>query len=166
MSERPTAVETSAANKPGFWTRHGWKLLIGLVVVIGLFGIGDVIVGLDADPAIPEGVAGLSPDQIREMSPPVATLVDLQVRAGGLHLLVMSVLWTVIVLVPYRRGERWAWYTMWTFPAWSLGVAASFLFVELQPDVPPPPPAVSGWVFFGLTALLLLGTRRGFESSR
>lgn len=166
MSERPTDAETSAANRPGFWTRHGWKFLVGLVAVIGLFGIGDVIVGIDADPAIPEGVAGLSPDEIREVNPPLANLVDLQVRAGGLHLILMSALWGVIVLVPYRRGERWAWYTMWTFPAWSLGVAVSFLFVELQPDVPPPPPAVSGWVFFGLTALLLLGTRRGFQSSR
>lgn len=30
--------------------RHGWKVLLGLVVVIGLFGIGDLLRGLDADP--------------------------------------------------------------------------------------------------------------------
>lgn len=155
-----------AASDPGFWVRHGWKFLLGLVVVIGLFGVGDLLRGLDADPAIPEGVAGLSPDEIRETNPSLARLVDLQVRAGGLQLLVISVLWTLIILVPYRGGERWSWYAMWTFPAWSLTVAVSFLFVELQTDVPPPPPAVSGWVFFGLTVLLLMGSRRGFEVTR
>jgi hypothetical protein len=154
-----------AAAPQGFWVRHGWKFLLGLVAVIGLFGIGDVIRGLDADPAIPEGVAGLSPDQIRAASPPLASLIDLQVRAGGIQLIVISALWTVILLNPYRNGQRWAWYTMWTFPAWSLAVAVSFLFVDLQPGAPPPP-AVSGWIFFALTALLLFVTRRGFEARR
>jgi hypothetical protein len=166
MSERASGRRESAGGDQGFWVRHGWKFLLGLVIVIGLFGIGDVIRGLDADPAIPEGVAGLTPDEIRETSPSLALLVDLGVRAGGIHLIVIGVLWTMIVLVPYRRGERWSWYAMWTFPVWSLAVAVSFLFVELQPNVPPPPPAVSGWVFFALTALLLVGSRRGFEASR
>jgi hypothetical protein len=163
MSERVSGQST--AGDEGFWVRHGWKFLLGLVVVIGLFGVGDIVRGLDADPAIPVGVAGLSPDEIRQTSPPLARLVDLQVRSGGLHLVVVGVLWTMIVLIPYRRGERWSWYAMWTFPAWSLAVAVSFLFIELQPDVPPPPPAISGWIFFALTALLLLGSRRGFEAS-
>jgi hypothetical protein len=157
---------SAAGDDPGFWVRHGWKFLLSLVLVIGLFGIGDVILGLDADAGIPEGVAGLSPDEIRETSPALAQLADLQVRAGGIQLVVISTLWATIVLIPYRRAERWSWYAMWTFPAWSLAVAVSFLFIALQPDVPPPPPAVSGWVFFGLTALLLLASRRQFRVSR
>jgi hypothetical protein len=72
-----------------------------------------------------------------------------------MHLIVMSLLWGVVLLVPFRRGKRWAWYTMWTLPLWSLMVAVSFLFVDLQGDVPPPPPAISGWVFFALAAALL-----------
>jgi hypothetical protein len=166
MSERVSGRREAAGGDQGFWMRHGWKFLLGLVIVIGLFGIGDVVRGLDADPAIPEGVAGLSPDEIRATSTPLARLVDLQVRAGGIQLVVISVLWTMIILAPYRHGERWSWYAMWTFPIWSLAVAVSFLFVELQPDVPPPPPAVSGWVFFALTALLLVGSRRGFNVTR
>lgn len=146
----------------GFWTRHGWKFLLTLVVVIGVFGVGDLLRGLDADPAIPQGVAGLSPDQIRTSNPDVARLADLQVRSGGVHLIIISILWTVIVAGPFRRWERWAWRAMWTFPSWSLAVAVTFLFVELQPGQPTPPPAISGWVFFGMTSLLLLVLRRGF----
>lgn len=157
--QSPTRVNT------GSWTRHGWKFFLALVVVIGLFGVGDLLRGLDADPAIPQGVAGLSPDQIRTSSPEVARLADMQVRSGGVHLIVMGVLWTVIVLGPFRRWERWAWWAMWTFPGWSLAVAVFFLFVELQPGQPPPPPAISGWVLFGLTSMLLAVLRRGFFAS-
>lgn len=146
----------------GLWMRLGWKVLLALVLVIGLFGVGDLIQGLDADPAIPEGIAGLSPDEIRETSPEVARLADLQVRSGGVHLLVMSILWTLIVLGPFRRREQWAWWAMWTFPAWALSVGVMFLFVDLTPGQPTPPPAISGWVFLGLTSLLLVAVRNAF----
>lgn len=141
-----------------FWRRHGWKVLFGLAVVIGLFGVGDVVRGIDADPAIPHAVTGLTVAEIRQTSPELARMIDLQVRAGGLHLLVMGLLWCVILWGPFRRGERWAWYTMWTFPAWGLAVSVSFLFIDLAPGVAPPPPAVSGWVFFALAGLLLLAS--------
>ena len=147
----------------GFWARNSWKFLLGLVFVIGLFGIGDIIRGMDADPAIPLAISGLTPDEIRVTSNPLANLIDLQVRSGGLQLVVIAILWSVILLVPFRRGERWSWYTMWTFPGWALAVSASLLFVEFQPDVPLPPPAISGWVFFALTSLLLLASRRWFK---
>jgi hypothetical protein len=145
----------------GFWRRHAWKFLFGLAMVIALFGIGDVVMGVSADPAIPRAVAGLTIDEMRATSPPMFDLVDLQVRAGGLHLIVIGLLWGAILLVPFRRGERWAWFAMWTFPAWGLVVSVSFLFVDLVPDAAPPPPAVSGWVFFALTAALLLAAVGG-----
>lgn len=153
--------ETDTGVSEGFWVRHGWKFLLGLVVVIGLFGIGDLLFGLDADPAIPEGVAGMSPEEMRDSSPELARHADLQVRAGGIQLIVIATLWSLVLVFPFRRGERWAWWAMWTFPGWALAVAVMFLFVDLQPGMPIPPPAISGWVFFGLTSLLLLGTRRG-----
>lgn len=158
---RKQLVSTEPAEiRPGTLACHSWKILMGLVVVIGLFGVGDLILGLDADPAIPVGVAGLTPDEIRQTSEPLARLIDLQVTSGAIQLISLSALWSAITLLPFRRGERWAWYAMWTFPAWSLSVAVAFLFVDLQPDMPPPPPAISGWVFFGATSLLLLASRR------
>lgn len=156
-----TQTATRGDLEIGHWRRHGWKYLLGLVIVIFLFGIGDMVAGLDADPAIAEGISGMSPEEIRAEHELLATLVDTQVRAGGLQLLMLGLLWGVIVVVPFRRGERWAWYLMWTFPAWSTAVSLSFLFIDLQPDEPIPPPAISGWVFMVLSALLLLVTRTG-----
>jgi hypothetical protein len=148
-----------------FWNRHAWKFLLSLVAVIGLFGIGDVILGLDADPAIPLAVTGLTIDEIRASGGTLADLIDLQVRAGGVHLIVMSAVWAALVLIPYRRAEKWAWYAMWTFPLWAASVAVAFLFVELQPDTPPPPPAISGWIFLAATAGLLWSSAGSFRSS-
>ena len=89
-------------------------------------------------------------------------MIDLQVRSGGLHLILMATLWSVILWVPFRRGERWAWYVMWTFPLWALAVSVTFLFVDLQPGASLPPPAISGWVFFTISGLLLLASRGRF----
>lgn len=161
----PDIAMLEAKQGAGFWRRHAWKFLFGLVIVIGLFGVGDIIGGLDADPAIPAGITGMTPDEIRVESESVARLADLQVRSGGVHLVVMSLLWAVVLLVPFRRRERWAWYVMWTFPLWAMSVSASFLFIGLQPDQPLPPPAISGWVFMALTALLLLACQRDFAAA-
>lgn len=147
--------------KQGFWRRNSWKFLLALVAVIGMFGVGDLVMGMDADPAISLAVTGLTVDAMWETSELLTTMVDLQTRAGGIQLVVLSLAWATIVLVPFRRGERWAWFTMLTFPAWALGVAVFWLFVDLHPDVPPPPPAISGWVFAGVTTALLLGAVGG-----
>lgn len=147
--------------KDGFWRRNSWKFLLALVAVIGLFGVGDLVRGLEADPAIPLAVTGLTIDAMWEANVPLTTLADVQVRAGGLQLIVLSLVWAAIVLGPFRRGERWAWFTMLSFPAWALSVAVFYLFVDLQPDVPPAPPAISGWVFAVLTSALLLGAAGG-----
>lgn len=147
--------------KAGFWRRNGWKFLLGLVVVIGLFGIGDLLRGVDADPAIPLAVTGMTVAEMQQASEPLTRMIDLQVRAGGIQLIALGVVWATIVAVPYRRGERWAWYVMLTFPAWALAVAVSFLFVDLQPDVALPPPAISGWVFFAVALALMLASSPG-----
>lgn len=165
MNAQRVSAGQRTLRRRAFSRQNAWRWLLGLTVIVGLFGISDLILGIDADPAIPVGVTGLTPDEIRQTSEPVARLIDLQVTAGAIQLITISALWSVIILVPYRRRERWAWYTMWTFPAWSASVALAFLFVELQPDVPVPPPAISGWVFFGLTSLLLLVSRRDFVRS-
>jgi hypothetical protein len=36
--------------------------------------------------------------------------------ALGTALVVLNVLALVMSLIPYRRGERWAWFTLWMLP--------------------------------------------------
>jgi len=42
-------------------------------------------------------------------------------RADGLASLGLGLFGMLIVLVPYRRRERWAWYALWFYPVfWTL----------------------------------------------
>lgn len=86
----------------GFWRRHSWKALLFLTTVIGLFGVSDIVFGADAE-RLP--VTGLTMEQIRATSEPVATYIDALEQVGGVHLIVMSLFGGAILLVPFRRGD-------------------------------------------------------------
>ncbi len=154
-----SAVASFEDVRPGFWQRNAWRFLAGLAVIVVLFGLGDLIRGLDADPAIPEGVTGMTIDEIRSATPAVGDLLDLQVRGGGIHLVMIGGLWLALIAIPLRQGERWAWMVLWALPLWGLAVSVMFLFVDRPAGAPIPPPAISGWVFFVAGAALLLRDR-------
>jgi hypothetical protein len=152
--------------RDGFWRRHSWKFLLFLTIVVGLFGVRDLIFGVDAVRTYLLAVAGLTVEEIRATSEPLARLIDAITRLFGLQEILLSLLGGAILLVPFRRGARWAWYAMWTFPLLSVALAVSWLLVERQPNAPLPPPAWSGWVFFGLFAVLLWASRGAFRGPR
>jgi len=146
----------------GFFNKHGWKILIGISIIFGLFGLGDLIQGMNADTAIAESILGIPWEEARESHPEAADLIDLQVRAGGAQLLLVSVLSIVVCLVGYRRGERWAWYTFWIFPAWMISIFMLFFTADRQPHMPAPPPMLSAPIFLAIAVLVLLLSYRKF----
>src|SRR5215210_4711515 len=46
--------------------------------------------------------------------------------ALGTALVGFNILALIISLIPYRRGERWAWFTLWLLP---LGWVSQFVFL-------------------------------------
>jgi hypothetical protein len=46
--------------------------------------------------------------------------------ALGTALVGFNILALVMSLIPYRRGERWAWFTLWILP---LGWVSQFVFL-------------------------------------
>jgi hypothetical protein len=52
----------------------------------------------------------------------------------------------VVSVIPYRRGERWAWYALWLFPVTIGGVAARML-VDQYP---------AGYYYAGITTVALV----------
>jgi hypothetical protein len=99
--------------------RNAWWALVGLTVIVGLFGLSDVAGGISADPGIPPGITGKTVVELRAESAAAYRLLDFIARTGGLNLTVIGILMTAILLLPFRRGERWAWWAMWTLPAWA-----------------------------------------------
>lgn len=145
--------------------RNAWKFLLVPTVIIILFGIGDVARGTDADPAIVEGLTGLTVDEIEAASPEAALVIDAQTRSQGMVLVWFGIVLTAIVWFAYRQRQRWAWWTMWVLPLWALGVSLFFLAQDRPAGASIPPPMVSGFVFFAYAAFWLLVSYRGFDEA-
>lgn len=159
--ESPTNLKTER-----FFERHAWKVFLGLSLVIGLFGVGDMIAGgstfQSGEAVTMQGITGMSWEELQAVSPRVANFIDLQVRTGGAHLIIIALLSITVCLTGLRRGGRWAWYAMWAWPLWMVLVVPVFLNVEKVPGSGTPVPAISGSFFFVLTVLTLALSYRKF----
>ncbi|MDQ0261489.1 hypothetical protein [Sinomonas atrocyanea] len=57
-------------------------------------------------------------------------------RADGLASIGLGLLGGLVALIPYRRGERWAWIALWFYPVfWTIHLGAG-----LPPGQRPHPP--------------------------
>ncbi|GIH19586.1 hypothetical protein [Rugosimonospora africana] len=106
--------------------RIGW---IGLTVV-DAFLVFAVAADLTADhrdglPADHSGaftaLAGQSFSQVRQGAPGVARYVTALEVGYALHELTFVLLFLVLVLIPLRRGQRWAWWACWAVMIADLG---------------------------------------------
>ena len=142
--------------------RRAWWVLLAMVVLLGMFGIGDVLIGPAYDPGIALGLTGLTHAELQAESTAGYRLLDFYTRAGGFQLTAMSVALAGILLVPYRAGHAWAWWTWWIFPAWTAGVFALNALFGVAPGQVPPPPMLSAPVLGILAAAALLVDRVRF----
>jgi hypothetical protein len=136
--------------------RRAWWYLVAFSVLVGLFGIGDVLGGITVDPGITTGLSGLTLDELQAQSEAGYRLYDFASRAQGLALVIIGVLLTAILLVPYRAGLRWAWYALWSLPAWSFAVLGLYVVYGVDPSQPLPPPMVSGPLLGGIALAVLV----------
>ena len=86
--------------------RNSWWGLVAMAGLLLLFGVLDVAVGVDADPAIPLALSGLTVDELRADSAIGLELFDFMTRANGWSLVLLGALLLTILLVPlaYRYG--------------------------------------------------------------
>ena len=59
-----------------------------------------------------EELMGMSASDIYDFNPKLMKAIELVVQLRGLYLLVFALFWAVISLIPYRKGEKWAWFAM------------------------------------------------------
>jgi hypothetical protein len=142
--------------------RRAWWPLAAFTVLAALFGLGDVLAGATADALIPLGLVGLSPADLQAETARGFRLYDYAARSGGLLLIVIGIALTLIVVIPYRRGEPWAWWTMWLFPIWAAAVVALLVAFGIAPNQAPPPPMISGVLLGAIAAGALLLDRPRF----
>ncbi|HET8601619.1 MAG TPA: hypothetical protein VFL99_14925 [Segeticoccus sp.] len=109
--------------------RLGWACL--LVVSIGVLGFGIVAAAFGA---------------------------DLLYRADGVALTGMGLFGGLLVLVPFRRGEKWAWWVLWFYPV--------FWLAHLIGQLPPGKDHIHQIVFLVLSLVGLLVPSREFFQDR
>jgi hypothetical protein len=139
--------------------RHAWWGLLAVSVMIMLFGATDIASGAAADGLIPQALTGKTIQQLGAESADAYGMFDFTVRSNGWSLVLLGLLLALIVLIPFRRGERWAWWAAWALPIWAAVVPIFYLVAGVHPDQPPPPPMVSGPTVAIICAAILLVTR-------
>ena len=61
---------------------------------------------------IDEEFLGVTVSQIRDFSPGLMVVIQNLIQIVGLYLLITALSICFISLLPYRKGEKWAWYAM------------------------------------------------------
>ena len=145
---------------------NGWWALLAIAVLLLLFGVGDMANGVANDPGIPLGVTGMTPAQLEAEGPNAYRMYDLTLRSQGSSLAVVGGLMSAILLFGFRRGHRWAWWTMWLLPVWMVSASVVGLLIGVAPGQPPPPPVVSGFVLAIISGAILLAGAPSFFGGR
>ena len=81
-----------------------------LLFIVGIIGVLFGLVSLLFVP-IDEGLLGVTVSEIRAFNTNVMDQITLSYQFSGLYLLATGLLSCIIALLPYRWGEKWAWYT-------------------------------------------------------
>lgn len=143
--------------------RNAWWGLFATAVLLALFGAGDMISGVANDPAVPLGVVGKTAAELEAESASAYRMYDLTLRGGGMTLVMVGTLMAAILLFAFRKGQRWAWWTMWLLPAWAFVASVGIALIGVAPGQEAPPPLISG-VILGIlaTAIQLVSAPRFF----
>lgn len=142
----------------GWLRRHAWWGLLVISVMVALFGVTDIASGAAADVGIPQGLTGRTIEELERESPDAYQMFDFAARSNGWTLVVLGTVLSAVVLIPFRCGERWAWWTAWVLPIWAAVVPIFYLVAGVHADQPPPPPMISGPIVAVLCAAILLVT--------
>jgi hypothetical protein len=145
----------------------GWGVL-GLTGV--MFGVSDMLTGgrtfASGEAVLFEGIAGTTWDELQVAEPGAARFIDYQERLGGASILFGGLLTIAIAVMGLRRGQRWAWLTMWLLGPLSLVLSLFVLLsTEMVPGAGVPGPLIGLSIFLIIAVALLSLTYRKYNPS-
>ncbi len=104
----------------GFLRRYAWVPLFLFTIIMLVIGLGGFVGPVKEGSVVSAYLTSDVTDQV------------LALRLRGSFVLGMVVFGLALILVPLRRGERWAWYVLWYYPVFfTLHVIA---FGTIVPD--------------------------------
>ncbi len=153
-----------------FFDRHAWKILLAIILLIGFFGISDMIGGAtdlqNGETILMHSLTGKSWDDLRAENPQAAHLLEWKYRADGASLFTIALLGMAICLAGFRRGDRWAWYALWALVIWMLLTVFLTLNAVQYSGYGTPVPVLSGSILCVLWVTCLVVTFRKFFPKR
>ena len=97
--------------------RYDWVVWVVLGLIGVTFGVSDMLIGgptfASGEAELFEGITGMTWDELQAAEPGAARFIDYQVRLNGASILFSGLLTISIAILGLRRGQRWAWLTMW-----------------------------------------------------
>jgi hypothetical protein len=142
--------------------RFAWIYFVVISAIIFLFGLTDFFAGGstfgEGEASTFQRMTGVTWQSI--MASPVASQIDWMVRAQAIWMMGVGVLSGLIAAIPFRRGERWAWFAMAVWPVTLVLIDLNILFSIKHVAAGIPPPLVSGAIFIVLSLLALALTFR------
>lgn len=152
-----------------FFERHAWKVLLGVSLILGIFGLGDMVGSAsdlqNGETVLMHSLTGMSWDELKVVNPPAANLINWKFRSDGVSIFTVAVLTIAVCLTGFRHGQRWAWYALWAIPVWLALVILLLANAVKYPGYGTPVPIISGSIFFVLWVTLLgLSYRKFFRS--
>jgi hypothetical protein len=105
------------------YEKYAWVILavIGTLIMVG--GIPHTL-GVNSDPTTPESIIGIGLSEFEASNPMFFNLYEFYFRAGGWSDMGFAFYVIVISVTAFRKGEKWAWYLLWSVPVFFLGHAA------------------------------------------
>ena len=150
--------------------RYDWVVWVVLALVGVTFGVSDVLTGgrtfASGEAVLFEGITGMTWDELQVAQPGAARFIDYQERLGGASILFGGLLTIAIAVLGLRRGQRWAWLTMWLLGPLSIVLSLIVLLsTETVPGAGVPGPLVGQSIFLIITVALLSLTYRKYNLS-
>lgn len=147
------ATETDGGGPAGGpLSRHAWAIHAVVGVIILLIGVGDFVIGAGADPEATQAIAGRSWEDLQAADPSVAALLDVHQRTAGAAIIAFSLMTIVLAATSFRRGDRSAWYALWTWPL-LMGMLLAVYLGATPPSGPTPAPIYSAPVVIVLSLI-------------
>jgi hypothetical protein len=149
-----------------FFERHAWKVLLGVSLLIGFFGVTDMVGGASdlqkGETVLMHSLTGTSWNELQAESPQAANLIEWKFKTDGASLFTIALLSGLVLLTGFRRGERWSWVALWALPLWMAVTVLFTLSAITHPGYGTPVPVISGSILFLLWVAFLAITYRKF----
>ena len=99
------------------WVKYGWVVYLFLGLLWLVVGLTQVLNPEELANDEAQHITGMSLSELEASFPEATELVRFLFGAVGMLKTSWALLVLAITLTGFRKGEKWAWYTLWLVPA-------------------------------------------------